>query len=143
MLKSRALRHVLFALAGLVMAFSAMAGEAEIKSAQKTIDSQLKAFQQDNGALAYSFAAPNITRMYPTPEAFIGMVTNGYPPVRKPQSFAFGKSQETGPTSVVQQVMIVGPDGKDYEAVYMLELQPDGVYRITSCSLRAAVSTSV
>lgn len=143
MLKSRSLRHVLSALAGLIMAFSAMAGETEVKSAQKSIDGQLRAFQQDNGALAYSFAAPNITRMYPTPEAFMGMVTNGYPPVRKPQSFSFGKSQETGPTSIVQQVMIVGSDGKDYEAVYMLELQPDGVYRIISCSLRAAASTSV
>lgn len=142
-MKRSPVRSILFALAGTVVAFSAMAGDAEIKSAQKTIDSQLRAFQQDNGALAYSFAAPNITRMYPTAEAFIGMVTKGYPPVRKPQSFAFGKSQETGPTSVVQQVMIVGPDGKDYEAVYMLELQPDGVYRIISCSLRAAVSTSV
>ena len=142
-MKANPLRSVLFAVAAMIVAFSAMAGEAEVKSAQGTIDSQLKAFQQDNGALAYSFAAPNITRMYPSAEAFMGMVTKGYPPVRKPQSYAFGKSEETGPTSIVQQVMIVGPDGKDYEAVYMLELQPDGVYRIISCSLRAAVSTSV
>ena len=38
--------------------------------------------------------------------------------------------------------MIVGPDGRDYEAVYTLELQPDGIYRITGVSLRAANSLS-
>ena len=37
---------------------------------------------------------------------------------------------------------IVGPDGKDYEAVYTLELQPDGVWRITGVSLRASNSLS-
>jgi hypothetical protein len=39
-------------------------------------------------------------------------------------------------------VLIVGPDGKDYEAIYTLELQPDGTYRITSVSLRASKSLS-
>ena len=47
-----------------------------------------------------------------------------------------------GATSIVQQVMILGPDGKDYEAVYTLELQPDGVYRITGVSLKASNSLS-
>ena len=37
---------------------------------------------------------------------------------------------------------MVGPDGKDYEALYTLELQPDGVYRITGVSLRAAKTLS-
>ena len=49
---------------------------------------------------------------------------------------------EPSATSIIQQVMIVGPDGKDYEAVYTLELQPDGIYRITGVSLRAANSLS-
>ena len=45
-------------------------------------------------------------------------------------------------TTIAQQVFIVGPDGKDYEALYTLELQPDGVYRITGVSLRASKSLS-
>ena len=32
------------------------------------------------------------------------------------------KVEELSPTSIVQQVLIVGPDGKDYEAVYTLIL---------------------
>ena len=55
--------------------------------------------------------------------------------MRRPQDYSFGKSEQAGGV-VLQQVMIVGPDGRDYEALYTLEMQPDGVWRITSVSLR-------
>jgi hypothetical protein len=131
-----------FAIVPLMLASTAFAGDAEVKAAQTAIDGQLKALSTNNGTLAYSFAAPNVQRIFPTVDTFMNMVTNGYPPVRKRQSYAFGKVQEISPTSIIQQVLIVGPDGKDYEAVYTLELQPDGVFRITGCSLRASNSLS-
>lgn len=131
-----------FAVVPFLVASSVFAGEAEIKSAQTTIDSQLKAFIANDGAAAYSFAAPNVKAIFPTVETFMSMVTNGYAPVRKPQSYSFGKVEETSSTSIVQQVMIVGPDGKDYEAVYTLQQQPDGTYLITGCSLRASNTLS-
>lgn len=120
----------------------AFSGEAEVKAAQMTIESQLKAFQSGDGALAYSFAAPGIKQMFPNVDIFMSMVANGYQPVFKPQSFAFGAAEELSGTTIAQRVMIVGPDGKDYEALYQLELQPDGVFRITGVSLRAANSLS-
>ena len=126
----------------LLCVLSAMAGEADIRSAQSTIDSQLKAFLADDGARAYGFAAPNIQTMFPTPDAFMGMVTKGYAPVRRPESYSFGKSEQMGANRIVQQVLLTGPDGKAYEAVYTLELQPDGVWRITGCSLRASNALS-
>ena len=92
--------------------------------------------------MAYSYAAPNVKQIFPTVDIFMGMVESGYQPVRKPRNYAFGKVQEMSASSIVQQVLIVGPDGKDYEAVYTLELQPDGVYRITGVSLRASNSLS-
>jgi hypothetical protein len=131
-----------FAIVPLMLTSTVFAGDAEVKAAQTAIDGQLKALSTNNGTLAYSFAAPNVQRIFPTVDTFMNMVTNGYPPVRKPQSYAFGKVQEISPTSIIQQVLIVGPDGKDYEAVYTLELQPDGVFRITGCSLRASNSLS-
>jgi hypothetical protein len=131
-----------FAVVPFILASSAFAGDAEVKAAQATIDSQLKAFIADDGAAAYSFAAPNVKRIFPTVDTFMNMVTNGYPPVRKPQTYSFGKVQEMSPTSIIQQVLIVGPDGKDYEAVYTLEQQPDGSFLITGCSLRASTSLS-
>ena len=131
-----------FALVPMLVASMAFAGDAEIKAAQTVIDSQLKAFLADDGAAAYSYAAPNIHQLFPSADIFMGMVTNGYAPVRKPQTYSFGKVEQTGPTSIIQQVLIVGPDGKDYEAVYTLQQQADGSFKITGCSLRAATSVS-
>lgn len=134
-------------LCGLVIAglsgAPALAGEVEVKSAQSTIGAQLRAFQADDGALAYSFAAPNVQRTFPSVDIFMGMVESGYRPVRNPRSFAFGKVEEPTPTSVIQQVYLQGADGKEYEAVYTLELQPDGLYRITGVSLRASNALSM
>ncbi|KQZ99710.1 hypothetical protein ASD64_15500 [Mesorhizobium sp. Root157] len=138
------MHRILIALtaAGLTFSSPCFSGETEIKAVQDVIDGQLKAFVSNDGALAYSFAAPNIKRMFPTADIFMDMVSKGYAPVRRPKGYAFGKVQEISPTSIIQQVLVTGPDGKDYEAVYTLELQPDGTYRITGCSLRASNSLS-
>ena len=90
-----------------------------------------------------AFAAPGIKRIFPTLESFMGMVTNGYQPVQKPKSFAFGTAEQPSPSTVIQRVQLVGPDGKDYEAVYTLELQPDGTFLITGVSLNASSALSI
>ncbi len=138
------MRRLIATLAAVLIstAVPALAGDAEVSAAQGTIESQLRAFQADDGALAYSFAAPNVKQIFPTLEAFMGMVTSGYMPVRKPQNFSFGKVEERAGDEIWQQVHVVGPDGKDYEALYTLKLQPDGVWRITGVSLRASNALS-
>ena len=141
------MRRIAFAVVSLLFASSlfisaALAGDAEIKAGQAVIDGQLKALIANDGAKAYSYAAPNVKQIFPTVDALMNMVTNGYAPVRQPKSYSFGKVEQTGPGSIIQQVLIVGPDGKDYEAVYTLQQQPDGSFQITGCSLRASNSLS-
>lgn len=136
------MRRIAVVITSLMFALPAIAGEAEVKAAQDSISGQLHAFRAGDDAAAYAYAAPNVRQLFPTVDVFMGMVAGGYKPVHHAQRFAFGKFQETSPTSIVQQVLIVGPDGKDYEAVYTLELQPDGVWRITGVSLRASNSLS-
>ena len=137
-----ALAVVSLLFASVLFVSTTLAGDAEIKAGQAVIDGQLKALIANDGAKAYSFAAPNVKQIFPTVDAFMNMVTNGYAPVRQPQSYSFGKVEQTGPGSIIQQVLIVGPDGKDYEAVYTLQQQPDGSFQITGCSLRASNSLS-
>ncbi|MFI0845758.1 DUF4864 domain-containing protein [Mesorhizobium sp. IMUNJ 23232] len=141
--RTTAMRRMFLALLLLpLLSADALAGEAEIKAAQDTIGAQIEAFKRGDNAAAYGYAAPGIKKIFPTLETFMGMVTGAYQPVYKPQSYAFGKSEEMGATSVIQQVLIVGPDGKDYEAVYTLERQPDGTYKITGVSLKASKTLS-
>lgn len=138
------MRRILLALS-LMLTFlcaAAIADDAGTQAAQSSIDAQLKAFIADDNALAYSYAAPNVKKIFPTLDIFMNMVTRGYQPVQKPLSYSFGKSEWTGANAIAQQVFVVGPDGKDYEALYTLELQPDGVWRITGVSFRAAKTVS-
>ena len=102
---------------------------------QRIITDQIEAFRADDGARAYSHAAPNIKLIFPTPEVFMSMVKQGYMPVYRPKSFKFSATAigpNGGPT---QRVTIVGPDGKTYEALYSMERQPDGTWRINGCAL--------
>ena len=139
------MKNRLLLTAGAVVLFGAaavFAGEAEINAAQATIDRQLKAFLSDDDSTAYSFAAPNIKMLFPTVERFMAMVEQGYRPVHRPQSYSFGRSRELGPGSLAQEVLIVGPAGKNWVAIYTLEQQPDGEFRITGVSLRESSALS-
>jgi len=132
-------RFVAIVVAGMLFGSSAaFAGEVEIRAAQSSIEAQINAFLAGDDETAYSYAAPGIKRIFPTLERFMTMVKGAYQPVWKPRSFSFGRSKELSPTSIVQEVLVVGPDGRNYEAIYTLELQPDGTFRITGVSLREA-----
>ncbi|MGH6907587.1 MAG: DUF4864 domain-containing protein, partial [Aestuariivirga sp.] len=99
------------------------------------ITQQLQAFRADDGALAYSYAAPNIHQLFPTPDIFMRMVQQGYKPVYRAQSFSFGEAGGDPLGRPSQRVTITGPDGKIYEAVYSMERQSDGTWLIQGCTL--------
>ena len=64
----------------------------------------------------------------------MNMVRNAYKPVYRPQSVTFGQLSDS-PYGPLQKVFLVGPDGKSYVAVYSLQRQPDGTWRINGCTL--------
>ena len=99
------------------------------------IADQIAAFRADDGARAYSHAAPAIRQIFPDPDRFIGMVRQGYQPVYRPRSYEFGKAGFSASGRPIQRVTIVGPDGLTYEAIYTMERQPDGSWQISGCAL--------
>lgn len=106
------------------------------------ISDQIAAFRADDGARAYSHAAPVIRQIFPDPERFMGMVRQGYQPVYRPQSFSFGKAALSASGRPTQRVTIVGPDGLSYEAIYTMERQPDGTWQISGCAIVRAPGIS-
>ena len=109
----------------------AAANQTEIQS---IIRSQVDAFVADNSSTAFSFAAPSIKNMFQTEQNFMSMVRQQYPQVFRPRSFEFGRLVD-GPAGPVQEVYITGPAGKDWLAVYTLEQQADGSWKISGCYL--------
>lgn len=101
---------------------------------QKVISGQIAAFRRDDADAAFAFAAPGIQRMFGNAETFMSMVRGGYRPVYRPREFTF-RELVVIDGHLVQPVAVVGPDGGRVTALYHMERQPDGSWRIAGCHL--------
>ena len=121
-----------------LLAFASPAFAADdVAAAQGVIRSQEQAFANGDAAAAYSFAAPAIQQIFQQPDIFMQMVQNQYAPVWRHKSFEFGEGRAAD-GQIAQRVHIIDADGQAWEALYTLELQPDGSLKITGCSLLKA-----
>ena len=118
------------------LASPAGAGD-DVAAAQAVISAQAEAFGHDDAASAYSYAAPAIHGLFPQADIFMSMVQNSYAPVYRHRRFEFGEARVEGGW-IAQRVHIVDADGEAWEALYTLEAQPDGSFKITGCSLLKA-----
>jgi hypothetical protein len=119
-----------------LVATSARAGD-DVASAQSVIREQEQALGRDDAAAAYSYAAPAIREIFPNADIFMDMVQRGYAPVYRHKSFEFGEAKAEGGV-IAQRVHIIDANGEAWEALYTLQMQPDGSLKITGCSLLKA-----
>ena len=124
-------------LVALLVSFAAPARAADVAAAQNVIRAQEQAFARDDAASAYSYAAPAIHQLFPQAEIFMTMVQRQYAPVYRHKSFELGEARTEG-NWVAQRVHIVDANGEAWEAMYTLEQQADGSYKITGCTLLKA-----
>ena len=109
-------------------------GTVDVQSIRGVIEQQIDAFKRDDATGAYSFASPRIQQIFPSAEIFMQMVRQGYQPVYRPRSYAFDElTQIEG--KLVQPVRVVGPDGVPVTALYIMERQSDGSWKIGGCVL--------
>ena len=137
----RALAGLLFAatLVGLLpgSARAEPVSEADTRAVRAVVEAQLAAFTQDDGPLAFSYAAPSIREMFGNAERFMAMVRNSYPAVYRPSAIVFLHPQWVQ-GRMVQGVHLTDSGGSLWLAVYQLERQADRSWRISGCSLQAA-----
>lgn len=139
----RSMRNALFCLVlllGLTQAGQTHAqSEADRSAIQGVISHQLQAFQRDDADTAFADASPGIQAQFGTPENFLAMVERGYPPVYRPRQRSFGElHSEDG--ELIQDVDIIATDGSLWRALYAMEQQPDGSWKISGCQLVRAPS---
>lgn len=108
--------------------------EADKAAIRSAVEAQLDAFNRDDSAVAYGFAAPNVKAIFPTAETFMQMVQSGYAPVYRSRSHIFGGLAERD-GSLEQRVFITDANGEGWLALYTVARQPDGSWKITGCSL--------
>lgn len=119
-----------------VFAASASLATDNLTSARGVIEKQIAAFLNDDVDTAYAFATPAVQKNFPEPRLFLEMVKKNMPPVYRPGNYAFGRAlSETDGGTIAQELLITGPKGKDWRAVYVLQRQDDGNYRINGVRL--------
>jgi Domain of unknown function (DUF4864) len=102
---------------------------------QKSIETQLNAFAGDDFITAYAQAAPIVKMAFPTTEQFMTMVKKGYTPVYRNTQRNFGQIFEDQAGRPTMRVVLTAEDGKRYEAIYSMQKQEDGTWKIAGCSL--------
>lgn len=109
-------------------------GEADIAAFRRVIEGQIEAFHRDDAEAAYGFASPEIKAMFPTAEAFMAMVRQGYRPVYRAERYSF-EAVSVVDGRIVQPVRIAAAADAPVLAIYIMERQPNGAWKIGGCLL--------
>jgi Domain of unknown function (DUF4864) len=108
--------------------------EVDRTAIRTVIQNQLTAFQKDDANRAFSFASPGIQQVFGTAQNFLAMVKNTYPAVYRPRSVIFDRLTSVEGTPV-QTVLLLAPNGDLMRALYEMEQQRNGSWRIRGCVL--------
>ena len=108
--------------------------DSRFDGAQETITGQFEAFRAREHAKAFSYASPNLQKMFGNTERFIGMVRGGYGAIYDARGWSFGRFRDENGT-FYQEVIVNGPDGRDWVALYTMNKLPDGRWAISGVRL--------
>ena len=103
---------------------------------RSVITAQIDAFRHDDAEGAYRIASPQIETRFGNAATFLAMVKTTYPAVYGAHDVNFGPVVRQG-GAIVQQVGLVGPDGMRAVALYTMEHEAGGSWRIDGCVLAA------
>jgi uncharacterized protein DUF4864 len=101
---------------------------------RRAIDDQRKALKSGDARKAFSYASPGIRAQFRTPEAFIAMVREGYGALLDARYVAFLEGAVIE-GAIIQPLRLVAPDNSVLVALYTMEKQKDGRWKIAGCVL--------
>lgn len=107
---------------------------ADRAAIQSVINLQMKALAADDDAGAFAMAAPDVRRQFGSAEAFMDMVRKGYQPLLRNQSTAFLEAAIIE-EDVIQPLRIINRDGTVVIALFSMERQSNGDWRVYGCQL--------
>jgi hypothetical protein len=109
-------------------------GAAEWSTIRRTIDDQRKALKAGDVRKAFSYASPAIRAQFRTPESFFAMVLEGYGALLDARYVEFLEGAVIE-GAVIQPLRLVGPDNSVLVALYTMEKQKSGRWKIAGCIL--------
>lgn len=111
---------------------------AEWKAIKQVIASQRAALKSGDAIKAFAHATPGIRAQFGDAEVFLAMVRTAYEPliVARYAEFLEGAVIEG---SVIQPLRLIAPDNSVQVALYTMEKQKDGSWKIAGCVLAPSV----
>ena len=111
---------------------------AESSGIRDVITRQLDAFRHDDAAAAFAFATPDLQARFGSAARFLDMVRQSYQPVYRARQAEFSELARRDGV-LVQEVELVGPSGETALALYTMERDAAGGWRISACILIPSV----
>ena len=105
---------------------------AEWKAIEQAIGDQRAALKAGDGAKALTFATPAIRDQFGTPDRFMRMVRDGYAPLLAARDTVFLEGAVIE-GAVIQPLRLILPDNTVLVAIYQMEKQKDGRWKIAGC----------
>lgn len=105
---------------------------ADWAAIRQVITAQRDALVAGEGERAFGFATPALQRQYGNADAFMQMVRNGYRALVAARYTEFLDGAVIG-GDTIQPLRLVLPDGTVLVALYTMERQRDGQWRIAGC----------
>jgi len=130
----RVLRVLVILLAPLLASAQQALSDADARAVREVIEAQLDAFLHADAPRAFSYATAGIRETFRTPENFLHMVRTSYAVVYRPKTVQFDPPDVVD-DEVFQPVRLTDDDGRAWLALYPMQRQPDGSWRINGCRL--------
>jgi len=132
---ARALAAALWpAAATLAHAVETKLSKADWQAIRKVISQQLAALRAGRGGRAFSYASPGIQAQFGGADSFMAMVRGAYSPLLVARYTEFLEGAVIDGI-VIQPLRLIAPDNTVQVALYSLEKQGRGRWRINGCRL--------
>lgn len=130
----RLLVALVLAVAPILAAAQSVLSDADVRALREVIEAQLDAFRNDDAPRAFSYATEGIRQTFGNAENFVQMVRVSYPVVYRPKTVEFGPPL-VAQGEVLQPVRMTDADGSAWLALYPMERDATGAWRINGCRL--------
>lgn len=138
---------MLILFAGLTLPWHSAAAAEDILQADRiairqVVQSQLKAVANDDADAAFALATTDTRKVLGDSDSFMQLIKKQYAPIYRHQRAIFSLPEKIA-GAMVQVVSLTDSDNSVWVALYQMQREPDGNWKIAGCTLLQTKNVSV
>jgi hypothetical protein len=115
---------------------------ADAKAIREVVQSQFDAFEDDDAPAAFALTSQASRSRLGSPDEFLRLIKEQYGPIYRHRTALFSGPQVIGADTLLI-VRLTSPDSHVWIAIYRMEREPDGKWKIDGCHLLQTTSVSI